>query len=262
MIGYESKNIGEFTATEQTTHHTGNVSSGGLKVEHIKILYEDNHLLGVEKPANIPVQEDISGDGDFLSLLKQYIKEKYNKKGEAFIGMVHRLDRPVGGAMIFARTSKAASRLSEQIRTRQVQKTYLAVVEGSFPSSAGTYHNYLLKNRDDNIVKVVSRDTTGSQEAILNYQVIAGHDGKSLVKIDLETGRPHQIRVQFSHNGHPLVGDGKYGQADRRGFTKHLALWSFQMAFRHPVKDEIIHITSNPPKETPWNLFLMDINNL
>lgn len=230
-------------------------------MENIRILYEDNHLLGVEKPANIPVQQDISGDEDLLSLLKLYIKEKYNKKGEVYLGLVHRLDRPVGGAMVFARTSKAASRLSEQIRTRQVQKTYLAVAEGSF-SSSGTYQHYLLKNREKNIVRVVSENTPGSQEAILNYDVVSEHGGMSLVKVNLETGRPHQIRVQFSHEGHPLIGDGKYGNAAKAASTRDLALWSFQLAFRHPVKDETIRLISTPPDTFPWNLFAEDIHNL
>lgn len=231
-------------------------------MEELKILYEDNHLLGVEKPVNIPVQQDASGDSDLLSLCKQYIREKYNKKGEAFLGLVHRLDRPVGGAMVFARTSKAASRLSEQIRTRQVRKTYLAVVEGLFTEKQGTFRNYLLKNRDENTVHVVAEGMAGSQEAILHYRVAAVGDGKSLVEIDLETGRPHQIRVQFSHSGHPLVGDNKYGKSDRKNFTRHMALWSYRLIFKHPVRDEMIHIVSHPPKEQPWVLFSSQLDHL
>lgn len=221
----------------------------------IRILYEDNHLLGVEKPPNIPVQGDISGDGDLLAFLKQYIREKYNKKGEAFLGLVHRLDRPAGGAMIFARTSKAASRLSEQIRTRQVKKIYLAVVEGLFQNSTGTLHHYLVKDRENNTVHVSNAGTAGSQEAILHYQVLGAADNKSLVRIELETGRPHQIRVQFSHSGHPLIGDEKYGRTDGKSPTKHLALWSCHISFKHPVRDEVIRIDSYPPKCYPWDLF-------
>ena len=229
-------------------------------MKNIKILYEDNHLLAVEKPQNLPVQGDISGDADLLSLLKQYLREKYNKKGEAFLGLVHRLDRPVGGAMIFAKTSKAASRLSEQIRTRQVKKVYLAVVEGSFQASSGTYRHYLVKNRETNMVHVAAEGTAGSQEAILHYQVLAEVEEKSLVRIELETGRPHQIRVQLSHSGHPLIGDEKYGKTSGKSPTKHLALWSSQIAFKHPVKDEIIRINSQPPQGHPWNLFLESID--
>ena len=228
----------------------------------IRILYEDNHLLGVEKPPNMPVQEDISGDGDLLALLKQYIREKYDKKGEAFLGLVHRLDRPAGGAMIFARTSKAASRLSEQIRTRQVKKIYLAVVEGSFQNNTGTLHHYLVKNRDSNTVHVASAGTAGSQEAILHYQVLGTADNKFLVRIELETGRPHQIRVQFSHSGHPLIGDEKYGKTDGKSPTKHLALWSCQISFKHPVRDEVIRLESRPPKCYPWDLFQEHIIHL
>ncbi len=229
-------------------------------LENIKILFEDNHLLGVEKPQNLPVQGDISGDADLLSLLKQYLRDKYNKKGEAFLGLVHRLDRPVGGAMIFAKTSKAASRLSEQIRTRQVKKVYLAVVEGSFQASSGTYRHYLVKNRETNMVHVTSEGTAGSQNAVLHYQVIAQVQQRTLVRIELETGRPHQIRVQLSHSGHPLIGDEKYGKTNGKTQTKHLALWSLQLSFKHPVKDEMIYINSRPPQGHPWDLFCEYIN--
>lgn len=231
-------------------------------MDELKILYEDNHLLGVEKPVNIPVQQDVSGDRDLLSILKQYIREKYNKKGEAYLGLVHRLDRPVGGAMIFARTSKAASRLSEQIRTHKMQKTYLAVVEGSPEERQGTFRHYLLKNRNDNTVKVVDPGTPGGQEAILHYRVMATCDGKSLVEIDLKTGRPHQIRVQFSHSGYPLVGDNKYGKPDRGNATRQIALWSYRLVFRHPVRDEMIRIVSHPPKMQPWVLFSSELDRL
>lgn len=231
-------------------------------MDEIRILYEDNHLLGVEKPANMPVVEDISKDRDLLSCLKQYIKEKYNKKGAVFLGLVHRLDRPVGGAMIFARTSKAASRLSEQIRTRQIQKTYLAVALGSFQASQGTYHDFLHKDHQTNIVSVVPAGTPGSREAILHYQVLSEHEGKTLVKIDLETGRPHQIRVQLSHHGHALCGDVKYGEARQRGFTNNLALWSYALSFKHPVKDEMLQLQCIPPHKTPWDLFSHDFVRL
>lgn len=228
----------------------------------IKIFYEDNHLLGIEKPENMPVQADASQDGDVLTLLKKYIKEKYHKPGEVFLGLVHRLDRPVGGAMIFAKTSKAASRLSEQIRSRRMEKIYLAVAEGIFSNREGSYHEYLLKDRDTNIVRVVPKNTEGSQEAILSYRVISEHEGNSLVIIGLETGRPHQIRVQFSHNGHPLAGDGKYGNTGTKGYTSNLALWSFRLTVKHPVRDELVQISSIPPNDGPWVMFSEEIREM
>lgn len=231
-------------------------------MNNIRILYEDNHLLGVEKPPNMPVQGDISGDDDLLTILKQYIRQKYNKKGEVFLGLVHRLDRPAGGAMIFARTSKAASRLSEQIRTRQVKKIYVAVVEGILQNSAGMLHHYLVKNSENNTVHVANAGTAGSQEAILRYQALGTADNKSLVQIELETGRPHQIRVQFSYSGNPLVGEEKYGRTDSKKPTKHLALWSCEVTFKHPVRDEIIRVESRPPKCYPWDLFPEHIYHL
>lgn len=236
------------------------------KQSDISILYEDNHLLVVEKPVNIPVQADISKDHDLLSMLKLYIKEKYKKPGNVYLGLVHRLDRPVGGVIVYAKTSKAASRLSEQIRKGEMKKIYLAVTEGKFNSVCGVYHNYLLKNHNKNKVKVVSEGTKGSQEAILNYEVIEERDGNTLVKIDLKTGRPHQIRVQLSHNGHPIVGDIKYGKslqgkAYLSGLTNKLALWSYQLSFKHPVKKETITFASKPPNYFPWELFSLAAYN-
>jgi 23S rRNA pseudouridine1911/1915/1917 synthase len=220
-----------------------------------KVLYEDNHLLAVEKPVNMPVQNDISNDDDLLCLLKQYIKGKYNKPGNVFLGLVHRLDRPVGGAMVFARTSKAASRLSEQIRKREIKKIYLAVVKGNIDEKCGTLIDFLLKNKKNNIVKAVSDTVPKSKKAVLRYSVIEEADKLSLVMVCLETGRPHQIRVQLSNIGYPILGDKKYGSDKSFGFSQNLSLWSHILEFKHPVKDEIIRITSNPPDNYPWSLF-------
>ena len=172
---------------------------------NINILYEDNHLLVVEKPINIPVQADSSKDEDLLNILKQYIKEKYNKPKEVYLGIVHRLDRPVGGIMVFARTSKSASRLSEQVRTNQFNKIYNAVCLNKINES-GRLEDYLLKDTKTNIVKV---DKNG-KKAILNYKRLDYKNNMSLVEIKLETGRSHQFRVQLSHNGNPLYVDQKY----------------------------------------------------
>lgn len=221
----------------------------------ISIIYEDNHLLVVEKPANVPVQADISKDCDLLSMLKMYLKEKYSKPGNVYLGLVHRLDRPVGGVMVFAKTSKAASRLSEYIRNGEMEKIYLAVTEGKFESNKGIYNNYLLKNRNKNKVIIVQQGTPKSLEAVLEYEVIDEQNGMTLLKVDLKTGRPHQIRVQLSYNGHPIVGDLKYGRVRQSNLTDKLALWSYQLSVKHPVKDEIISFTSEPPSCYPWNLF-------
>ena len=173
----------------------------------INIIYEDNHLLVVDKPINVPVCEDESKDDDLLNILKQYLKEKYNKQGNVYLGLVHRLDRPVGGIMVFAKTSKAASRISKQISNHTFDKTYYAVVKGKVKTK-GTLIDRLTKDNKKNITKI---DNSG-KEAILDYELIEYKDNLSLVKIKLKTGRSHQIRVQFSSRNHPLYGDQKYNK--------------------------------------------------
>ncbi len=203
----------------------------------MEVLYEDNHIIVVVKPQNIPSQSDKSGDIDLLTMVKEYVKIKYNKKGEAYIGLVHRLDRPVGGIMVFARTSKAASRLSEKIRNKEFKKTYLAMVDGKFDEKDGVLEDYLYKDERNNISKVVSKEKKNSKLAKLNYKVI-DYDERSdlsLVKINLETGRHHQIRVQMANCGHSLYGDQKYGV---RGKRKKIRLWAYKVEFMHPVKNE------------------------
>ena len=211
----------------------------------INIVYEDNHLLVVEKPVNIIVQKDNTNDKDLLSMLKEYLKEKYNKPGNVYLGLIHRLDRPVGGIMVFAKTSKAASRLSESIRNKSFSKTYLAVVNGKFEKQNGILENYLWKDEALNMSKVVSKDKKGAKLARLTYEVLAEKNDLSLVKINLETGRHHQIRVQFSNAGHSLYGDQKYGK-DSMG--KQIALWAYRLEFKHPVKDEIMKFEALPEK--------------
>ena len=203
----------------------------------------------------MPVQADSSGDADLLSTLKAYIKEKYNKPGKVFLGMVHRLDRPVGGVMVFARTSKAASRLSEQFRSKKVVKIYLAIVHGNMPKKKETLRHWLVKDRQKNIVNVVRPDYPGGKEAALDYEVIGSSKGFSLVKIQLHTGRPHQIRVQLAHAGHPLYGDQKYGShLNRPG--QQLALWSHILQIQHPTLKTQLVYTSQPPEQAePWRWF-------
>lgn len=214
----------------------------------IKVIYEDNHLLVVIKPINVPVQEDDSGDLDFLTMLKTYVKEKYNKPGNVYLGMVHRLDRPVGGIMVFAKTSKSASRLSEQIRNHQIEKGYCAVVMNKVLDK-GTFVDKLFKDTDKNIVKV---DEKG-KEAILDYELIDYKNNMSLLKINLKTGRSHQIRVQFSSRNYPLYGDQKYNISSKVG--EQIALYSTNLTFLHPVTKELLTFTTELPDKYPWNTF-------
>lgn len=216
----------------------------------VRILYEDNHLLLVEKPVNMPVQKDQSNDEDFLSYLKQDIKVRYQKPGNVYLGLVHRLDRPVGGAMVFAKTSKAASRLSNVIRKNELTKTYLAVVRG-VPEKTGEFVDFLWKDRSKNIVKVSSKNNKEAKKAMLDYQLLASDKGLSLVKINLHTGRPHQIRVQFASRDLPLYGDQKYGsKVNKPG--EQIALWSHELKFVHPVQKEELGVFSYPPRTYPW----------
>lgn len=219
----------------------------------IEILYEDNHILVVVKPPNMLTQGDQTGDEDLLTALKEDIKVRYNKPGNVFLGLVHRLDRPVGGVMVFARTSKAASRLSDQIRKREFEKSYMAVVHGVPVQAAGTLVHYLVKDEAANRVRTVKSPDEGKQ-ASLDYVVKASKDGLSLVNIKLHTGRPHQIRVQMAAIGHPLYGDQKYGaEVNKPGMQ--LALWSAEIGFQHPTLKRQMSFQSNPPKEYPWSMF-------
>lgn len=212
----------------------------------MKVLYEDNQIIVVEKEPNIPSQQDKTGDLDMLTIVKQYIKEKYNKPGEAYIGLVHRLDRPVGGVMVFARTSKSASRLSEQVRNKTLQKTYIATVDGKIESKTGILEDYLYKDERNNISKVVGKEKKNAKLAKLEYEVINYDEKRDLttVKIKLYTGRHHQIRVQFANFGHSLYGDQKYGT---RGKGKQIRLWASEIVFEHPVKKTIMKFESKPP---------------
>lgn len=213
----------------------------------INIVYEDNHLLVVEKPVNIPVQADSSKDQDLLTLLKEYIKEKYNKPGNVYLGLVHRLDRPVGGLMVFAKTSKAASRLSKQVQDKTMKKTYMAVVEGK-PEKEGTLKDKLEKDSKTNITKV----SENGKEAILNYKLINAKDNLSLVEINLITGRPHQIRVQFSSRNFPLYGDQKYNKNPKKD---QIALFAKKLELIHPTTKEELMFELPLPNRYPFNIF-------
>lgn len=224
----------------------------------LKVLYEDNHIIVVEKPVNIPSQGDKTGDIDMLTIIKEYIKEKYNKPGEVYLGLVHRLDRPTGGVMVFARTSKAASRLSEQVRNKQMHKKYLCIVDGKMENSKGEMRDFLLKNEKTNTSKVVKEGTRNSKEGILEYEVVkySNEINMSVVKVDLHTGRHHQIRVQFASRGHSLSGDQKYGT---RGRGKGLALWAYSLSFIHPTTKKELKFEDFPEMVGSWKI-LEDVN--
>ena len=224
-------------------------------MEKLKVIYEDNHIIVVEKEPNIPSQADKTGDMDMLTIVKQYIKEKYNKPGEVYLGLVHRLDRPVGGIMVFARTSKAASRLSNIIREKKMEKTYLAVVDGILENEKGTLKDYLFKDQRNNISKVVDSSKKNAKLAKLDYKVlkVSEKNNLSLVEIDLHTGRHHQIRVQFANIGHSLFGDQKYGT---RGKGKQIALWAYKLKLVHPVSKKEMIFTDDPNWNSPgWGNF-------
>ena len=199
---------------------------------NLDILYEDNHLIVVNKPENVLSQGDNTNDLDMLTILKEYIKKKYNKPGNVYLGLVHRLDRPTEGVMVFARTSKAAKRLSEDIKNHKFIKKYLAVVTGILDKKEGKLEDYLIKDEDKKMSFVT--DASKGKYAALEYKVLKEFDNKSLVDILLLTGRHHQIRVQFKNINHPLVGDQKYGNDN----SKHLMLCAYHLEFYHPVTKE------------------------
>jgi 23S rRNA pseudouridine1911/1915/1917 synthase len=218
----------------------------------VKVLYEDNHLIVAIKPAGVLSQSDGSNAPDMLTILKAYIKDKYQKPGEVYLGLVHRLDRPVSGVMVFARTSKAASRLSEQIRTRRVEKIYRCVVNGVLEGE-GRLDNFISKDEASNTVTVSDVEKPGFKASYLDYRALASKDGMTLAEVKLGTGRSHQIRAQMAHAGHPLIGDQKYGKKDNR--TKDIALEAYKLSFEHPVKREIITFEAPVPDTFPWSLF-------
>lgn len=224
----------------------------------IPVLYEDNHLLVVVKPPNMVVQADNTGDPDILNVLKQYIGEKYNKPGAVYLGLVHRLDRPVGGVMVFARTSKAASRLSEQFAAHHTGKTYLAVAQGAIHAESRRV-DYLKKDAQTGMVRVVAKDVPGAKQAVLTTTPVAQKNGNTLVRVRLETGRAHQIRVQHKQMGHPLWGDARYG-GGKPG--QQIALWAYRLTLTHPTQKTEMTFTYLPPMKGVWQDFADEIGGM
>lgn len=227
----------------------------------IKIIHEDPYIIVTEKPPKVPSQQDKSGDMSILLSLENHLKDKYPKVKKPYLGLVHRLDRPTGGIMVFAKTKEANAYLSEQIREKELKKSYYAVICGKPDRNKGELRNYLKRLRTVNMSKVVQEKTKTSKEAILEYEVVETIDtvefGKlTLVKVDLKTGRHHQIRVQFSHVNLPLWGDTKYNKTfvKRKGWTQ-IALWASRLSFKHPKDNRIYTYISKPKDQYPFNLF-------
>jgi 23S rRNA pseudouridine1911/1915/1917 synthase len=216
------------------------------------ILFEDNHIIAVNKKPSQLVQGDKTNDEPLSELVKKYIKSKYNKPGEVFIGVVHRIDRPVSGIVLFAKTSKALSRLNELFRTKNIQKTYWAVVKNQPKNQEGTLINYLIKNEKSNKSFAYNEERKGALKSELSYKVIGKTDNYFLVEVLPLTGRHHQIRVQLSHMGCPIKGDLKYGY-ERSNKDASIHLHARKIEFIHPVKNEQITIEAMPPNDPIWN---------
>ena len=218
------------------------------------ILYEDNHLIAVNKRAGDIVQVDDTGDEPLDEKVKTYIAHKYSKPNGAFLGVVHRLDRPVSGLILFAKTSKALERINNMFKNREMKKTYVAVVRNRPQPTEGTLVHWLVKNPQKNVTKAHNSEVKGSQRAELHYKLIGELNGYYLLEVDPVTGRPHQIRVQLSTLGCPIVGDNKYGYP-RGSLKKSICLHALRLQFVHPVKKEPVAIYAPLPKDGFWEKF-------
>ncbi|MBR3145837.1 MAG: RluA family pseudouridine synthase [Bacilli bacterium] len=216
----------------------------------LEVLYEDNHIIVVVKPYNVLSQGDSTGDTSIMDMVKEYIKVKYHKPGNVYLGLVHRLDRPVGGIMVFARSSKAAARLTKAFNEHKITKKYLAIVHGKMEKEKDTLVDKIEKTSDGN--SIISEN---GKEAILDYEVLEYNKEKdcSLVSIVLKTGRHHQIRVQFASRGHYLLGDQRYGVLD----NKQISLFSYYLSFTHPVTKEVLEFRRMPDKKDYWTIFTL-----
>jgi 23S rRNA pseudouridine1911/1915/1917 synthase len=220
--------------------------------ENIQILYEDNHLIIVNKRVGDIVQGDKTGDKPLSEVVKSYIKAKYNKPGEVYLGVVHRLDRPTSGVVVFAKTSKALSRLNETLRRKEIKKTYWAMVKNPVLPNSGTLIHYVIKNQKNNKSTAYNSEIKGSKKAILHYKLVKKLDKYSLLEIDLETGRHHQIRVQLSKIRLHIKGDLKYG-FNRSNKDGGIHLHARKISFIHPVKKERITLLAPTPKDPLWD---------
>ncbi len=230
------------------------MSEKQFEKEDLVILHEDNHVIVVMKPQGVPSCEDESKDKDMLTVIKEHIKERENKQGNVYVGLVHRLDRPTGGVMVFAKSSKAAARLSEQMKTGDFEKKYSAVLVGSPKEKRATLTNYLKKNPINNMVYVCGQSVEGAKFSELEYDVKEEKNGLSFVSVTLHTGRSHQIRVQMANIGTPVYGDMRYGgEKAKKG---RLALWATTLSFTHPVTKNRLCFKIEPPKDViPWKYF-------
>lgn len=219
---------------------------------NLQILHEDNHLIVINKRVGDIVQGDKTGDVPLCEVVKQYLKEKYHKPGEAFIGVVHRLDRPTTGIVVFAKTSKALTRLNELFKNRQTQKTYWAVVRNAMPEQSGLLHHYLVRNEKNNTSKAHVKEVPNSKLAQLEYKTKSKLTNYTVLEINLLTGRHHQIRAQLAATGNPIKGDLKYG-FNRSNPDGGIHLHARQLVLTHPVSKEVLEITAPPPQDPIWN---------
>jgi 23S rRNA pseudouridine1911/1915/1917 synthase len=221
----------------------------------MRIIFEDNHLLVINKDAGVLVQGDKTGDTPLSDLAKAYVKEKYQKPGEVFMGVIHRIDRPVSGLVLMARTSKALERMNEQFKNREIEKKYLAVVRNRPPANAGNLVHWLIKNPETNVTKAYEKEVPNSMRSELNYKLIGELDGFYLLEVNPITGRPHQIRVQLASMNCPIVGDNKYGYP-RGNKDKSICLHAHSVKFLHPVKKEEMQLFAALPLDPFWQKIL------
>ncbi|RDV17018.1 RluA family pseudouridine synthase [Pontibacter diazotrophicus] len=220
----------------------------------LEVLFEDNHVLAVNKPAGLLVHGDETGDTTLADLAKEYIREKYNKPGNVFIGVVHRLDRPVSGVILLAKTSKALARLNELFRSKKTKKTYWAVVQNRPVQEEGTLVHWLIKDSAKNITKAYAKENKSGQRSELNYKLLSAQQNKYLLEVNPITGRSHQIRVQLASMRCPILGDLKYG-APQPLPDKSIALHARQLQFEHPTLKTTVTVSALPPQNAAWAPF-------